>query len=65
MAMTKKDFELIASAINNALKNNGNVIDSLADALYTTNPAFRRDKFVEACLKGWIPPNIGSSVADA
>lgn len=56
MAMTKTDYELIASAINNALKKNANIIDVLADVFSTINPRFNRDKFVEACLKDWSPP---------
>jgi len=55
MAMTRTDYELVAYAINNALKNNENVIDLLSDLFRAANPHFDKDKFVEACLKDYIP----------
>lgn len=55
MAMTAKDYELVARAINSALKNNENIIDNLANAFLTTNPHFRTDIFVEECLKDFAP----------
>lgn len=64
MAMTRKDYELIASAINSALKNNANIIDVLADVFSTIHPRFNRDKFVEACLKDWSPPPKEPELSD-
>lgn len=64
MAMTKKDYDLIASAINSALKNDSNIIDVLADVFSTINPRFNGDKFVEACLKDWSPPPKEAELSD-
>lgn len=64
MAMTRKDYDLIASAINSALKNNANIIDVLADVFSTINPRFNGDKFVEACLKDWSPPPKEAALSD-
>jgi len=55
MAMTRTDYELVAYAINNALKNNENVIDLLSDLFRAANPHFDKDVFVEACLKDYNP----------
>lgn len=58
--MTRKDFNLIARCINQAANDQGQsiegreairgLIDILATELKTTNPAFNRVRFVNACL---------------
>jgi len=50
--MTKKDYTLIAQAINDSIKKGENIVDltmALADKLELENPRFNRDKFLEAC----------------
>ena len=59
--MTRKDYELIAQAINAEYSRKGlrlaavvailDVARSLADALHKDNPRFAREKFVRACTK--------------
>lgn len=55
MAMTTTDYELVAYAINYALKDEKSIIDVLADLFRAANPRFNKDKFVEACLKDYTP----------
>jgi hypothetical protein len=54
--MTKKDYKLIAKALNNVMPYNKehqalfmDVIDSLSDELIKDNPLFNKDKFIKAC----------------
>lgn len=54
--MTKKDFELIANAINELFLGHKNwsrsleqVANKLAEKLAETNPRFNREKFLIAC----------------
>lgn len=58
--MTKKDYLLIASALNGAVNPESNnkveeeellkyVADRLADVLAADNPLFNRDRFMAAC----------------
>lgn len=53
--MTRKDFELIASAMNygQTIPADDNqlywTIDFLANKLQATNPKFDRERFLEAC----------------
>lgn len=54
MAMTKKDYVLIAAAINNALCKDGDVVSGLADALASQNPRFNKTTFMEACLPHYM-----------
>lgn len=55
MAMTNTDYELVAYAINNALKNNENIIDVLSNLFRAANPHFDKDWFVKECLKDFVP----------
>ena len=50
-AMSKRDFELIATTIREHKqgKRTMRLADSLADALATTNSRFDRKKFIAAC----------------
>ena len=55
--MTKKDFELIADVISDmkrdSTRRDGLVLEAtakrMADALATTNGAFKRERFLAAC----------------
>jgi hypothetical protein len=55
--MTRKDYQLIANAINELVSDFGKgetvaislVADTLADALTATNPLFNRARFLTAC----------------
>lgn len=56
--MTRKHFNLIAKAIADAAdiaesREEGRILKqvarNLADGLETTNPAFNRDRFLDAC----------------
>lgn len=57
MSMTKKDYELIASAINDGVNGNSVVVGgdmhaivrAITDALADDNPRFDRSRFLEAC----------------
>lgn len=56
MSMTKKDYELIAEAINKSEKRNygshiitGDLVHNLMIALKQDNPRFNSDKFIIAC----------------
>lgn len=49
MAMTKKDFQVLADHINVALLGNKDIIDALCTGLHTINPKFDKDKFLAAC----------------
>jgi hypothetical protein len=57
MSMTKKDYELIAKAINWGVNGNTVVVDgdvhaiiyNLANALENNNAKFDRDRFLTAC----------------
>lgn len=63
--MTRKDFELIASAVKKAYEGNQergrqgeaegafDAAVSLADALATSNPLFDRERFLRACGRAW------------
>lgn len=59
MAMTKKDFVVVAKgvqtiieeAVNQAGSINGKKFaEKMADQLKNTNPNFNRTRFIEACL---------------
>jgi len=50
--MTKKDYKLVAQAINDSIKKGNNIVDltiALTEKLELENPRFDRDKFLEAC----------------
>jgi len=58
--MTKKDYELIASVLNNAMINASNgteddiefvtgICNDMADELEPTNKYFDRNRFLQAC----------------
>lgn len=57
--MTRKDFQLIAAALNRvyldsipshaAFATACHAISLMADALATTNPRFNRERFILAC----------------
>lgn len=54
--MTRKDFELIAAALNDVLRDpdvddvtHANCARSLAAGLATTNARFDRERFLKAC----------------
>ena len=54
--MTKKDYELIASALNNTylghkewVRTLEQIAGTLADTLAEHNPKFNRNKFLTAC----------------
>ena len=56
--MTRKDYILIAECINKAIKIStdkvtlaNNIIDNFKAELARTNNNFKRDKFIQACLK--------------
>ena len=56
--MTHKDYILIAECINKAIKTStdkvtlaNNIIDNFKAELARTNNNFKRDKFIQACLK--------------
>lgn len=68
--MTRKDYELIAAALNTALNDvNGpgettgirSAIARIADALQADNPRFNPDLFVGACVLGQddVSPGAG------
>jgi hypothetical protein len=61
--MTRKDYELVAKALNmrnwydefgnvtndHAIETRNNIARALAEALALDNPRFDRDKFLKAC----------------
>ena len=47
--MTRKDYELIASAVRDAKAYGEPVEKMLADRLAGANPRFNRPRFIEAC----------------
>tara|TARA_Y100000296_G_scaffold74670_1_gene93510 strand:+ start:63 stop:245 length:183 start_codon:yes stop_codon:yes gene_type:complete len=57
--MTKKDYELIANAIDSATKDNNpwqmsgkkNVMRLFCEALEAENPSFNAETFISACCK--------------
>ena len=62
-SMTKKDYELIAEAVNEVIMSEANeiqdqtstqmyFIEPFAERLARENPRFNREKFVKACF-GW------------
>lgn len=59
MALTKKDYELIATAIARARGDEGTklrVAEELADKLKEENSRFERGRFLRAC--GVVPDRI-------
>jgi len=59
LAMTKKDYELIARALKGIFDANAfcldddqdkySVAERMAEALATTNPRFNKERFISAC----------------
>lgn len=52
MAMTRKDFSVIAREINLSHKSGGDLIDALCFAFSRINPRFDKSKFLAACCDG-------------
>ena len=54
--MSRKDFELIASVLNDLQssiprESHMTIVHRFADALESTNPRFLHNRFIEACCK--------------
>lgn len=63
MAITKKDWEGMASVINNAIKSNKDMLTALGEHFADKFPRFNMDKWLEACLKE-VPLDRAPTAAD-
>lgn len=69
MAMSKRDFEVVAETIRDADTFDGTGDRAefavvMANALATTNPRFDRDRFVKACQPTWMVGTTKESLWD-
>lgn len=54
MKLTKKDFALLASVINNSFKHNTDFVGDIANMLAMSNPRFNREKWIDAVFDGVV-----------
>lgn len=73
MAMSRKDFEAIAAAVDSVLSQpsfspanylslKASLVDGLANALSESNPRFDRGRFIRACFRSHSESQIEDRV---